>query len=242
MNFKEKFNKYNKKYNKLIDIEKILESYKNKYSFNRIPVMEVKNHNVLYQYDNSGKLLPIIDIITSMYNVCFKSDLSKDYIKHVLFGNIYEYNDFYFLTENKKLLIFGFLTKKNNNFFLETVCKNFVFNYSKLCFNLILNIITSPENENRLIILEVDKNNNDAIDCYRKLGFSGKIVNKEETIEYSNRGYLIYYYYNGPNMKTENAKLLKDTPYKIIENHAGKLEFKIRKDITGNVKFIYDLI
>ena len=39
-------------------------------------------------------------------------------------------------------------------------------------------------------------------------------------------------------MNNKNPKLLQNIEPKIIESPYGNLEFKIRKDIHGNVKFI----
>ena len=241
MNYEHKYDKYKNKYKNLIHINKIVNYYKTKYEFKNIKVSDLKYNNQLFEYDKNSNKLTLLDILVLTHQKCFPLNMNNNMVKNNLL--LYEPDTtIYYLTDKNKLLIYGFLTKISNDYFLETVCKNFYLNYSKLCFNLIFNIITSPENINRIIKLEVDRINDPAVDCYRKLGFTGKIVNDKEIEELSSRNYLIYNYFNNSKKNIyENAILLKNVEPRIIESPYGNVEITFKKDINGNIELIYKL-
>jgi hypothetical protein len=219
----------------------LLKKYLNQYKFHIYDFNEIKNLPN-FEYDNSNNTLSIYDIVIKLYKPCFKSNYNNNIIYNSLFVNNYKENYIYFLTDGKKIIIYGFLWKNNNSYTIETVCKNKILNYEKLCFRLLFNLIIKFRKKflNKTILLEVDKNNNSAIECYRQLGFSGRIINGVETQRYSNRGFLILELKFG-SINRKSAALLESNKYKEIKIDNKIILIKPFKDSNGIVKYFYNV-
>ena len=216
-------------------IKKYLKEYTfHIYNFNQLK--ELPN----FEYDFNTDILSIYDIVIKLYKKCFKNNFNDQIIYNSIFNNNNYENHIYFLTSGKKIIIYGFLWADNNSYRIESVCKNLILNYEKLCFRLLFNLIIIFRKKFFLkpITLEVDKNNTSAIECYRQLGFTGPIVNGIETIKYSLRSYLILELKFG-NHNGKSASLLHQNQYKEIKIDNKIIIFKNLKDTNGYIKYYY---
>lgn len=226
---------------KLNQSQNLIKKYLNQYKFHIYDFNELKNLPN-FEYDNSNNSLSIFDVVIKLYKPCFKSNYNNETIYNSLFKNNHNKNFIYFLTDNNKIIIYGFLWENNLSYRIETVCKNLILNYEKLCFRLLFNLIIKFRKKflEKSLILEVDKNNTSAIECYRQLGFTGYIENGIETEKFSNRGYLIYELKLN-NINSKEAVHLKPKVYKEIKIDNKLILIKPVKDINGFVKYFYNV-
>lgn len=224
-------------------IYNLFKKYLKQYQFHIYNFKQIKFLDK-FEFDLSGELLSIYEIVVKLYKICFKINYSNEIIYNSLFNNKNLDNHIYFLTSGRKIIIYGFLwtNKNSNNYTIETVCKNFILNYDKLCFILLFNLIIYFKKNflNKNLTLEVSKNNFSAIECYRQLGFTGPIQNGIETIKLSNRGNLIYEIKFG-NFNNIKCKLIKKNNFKKIKIDNLIIYFKNFKDINGNIKYYYNV-
>lgn len=220
---------------------KLLKKYLNQYQFHIYNFNDL-SHLPNFEFDFSNKSLSIYEIVIKLYRKCFNNNYSDEIIYNSLFSNKNLDNHIYFLTSFNKIIIFGFLWADNYNYRIETVCKNLILNYQKLCFNLLLNVIIKFRKKflQKPLMLEVDKNNNSAIECYRQLGFTGPIINGIETIKYSFRGYLIMELKFGEYINI-NAQLLEKSYKKEIKIDNKIITVRNLKDINGITKYFYNV-
>jgi hypothetical protein len=219
----------------------LIKKYLNQYDFHIYNFNEIKNLPN-FEYDFTNNTLSIYDIVVKLYKPCFKKEIDNNIIYNSIFNNNNFENHIYFLTDGKKIIIYGFLWSDHNSYRIETVCKNLILNYEKLCFRLLFNLLIKFRKKFLIkpITLEVDKNNTSAIECYQQLGFTGPIVNGIETIKYSNRGYLIIELKFGNTNKIP-ASLLYPVVFKEIEIEDKTITIKNIKDINGNIKYYYNV-
>jgi len=219
----------------------IIKKYLKQYDFHIYNFQELKQLPN-FEYDATNNTLSIYDIVINLYKQCFKKDINNNIIYNSIFNNNNFENHIYFLTSGKKIIIYGFLWSDNNSYRIETVCKNLILNYEKLCFRLLFNLLIKFRKKFLLkpITLEVDKNNLSAIECYRQLGFTGPIENGIETIKYSNRGYLILELKFGIINKNPTT-LIYPKIFKEIKIDNKIIIIKNFKDIKGNIKYYYNV-
>lgn len=219
----------------------LIKKYLNQYKFNIYNFDEIKTLPN-FEYDFTNNTLSIYDIVVKLYKPCFKKDISNNIIYNSIFNNNNFENHIYFLTDGKKIIIYGFLWADKNSYRIETVCKNLILNYEKLCFRLLFNLLIKLRKKFffKPITLEVDKSNSSAIECYRQLGFTAPIINGIETIKYSNRGYLILELKFGKVVQ-EPASLIYQKKDKEIKIDNKVITIKNFKDINGIIKYSYNV-